>query len=168
MNLPETTWRDEEQPGIPDIFSHSKHQEGPSQAHLLERTRTSSWLTVKLRQRHDCNTVLLLPSLQTLIRGETWRVLEARVYLMGPDRSWNPFLLLLGLFQYVCETNNEGDDVRARACIWSSKGKKKKGSVLLCFNRSIQAARFSNIVLQSPVGSLEWRTNAQRREIHHI
>lgn len=62
MNLPETTWHDEEQPGIPDIFSHSKHQEGPSQAHLLERTRTSSWLAVKLKQRHDCNTVLLLPS----------------------------------------------------------------------------------------------------------
>lgn len=42
MNLPETTWHDGEQPGFPDISSYSEDQEGPSQVHLVDITRTSS------------------------------------------------------------------------------------------------------------------------------
>lgn len=38
MHLPETIWRDVEQPGIPDISSYSEDQEGPSQPHLVEIT----------------------------------------------------------------------------------------------------------------------------------
>ena len=42
MCLPETIWHDGEQPGIPDISSYSKDQEGPSQPHLVEITCTGS------------------------------------------------------------------------------------------------------------------------------
>lgn len=44
VNVPETTWHDGGQPGIPDISSYSECQEGPSQAYLLEMTCTSSGL----------------------------------------------------------------------------------------------------------------------------
>lgn len=56
--LPETIWRDGEQPGIPYISSCSEDQEGPSQPHLVEITCTSSCPTVKLMQNpnDDCNT----------------------------------------------------------------------------------------------------------------
>lgn len=50
MHLPETIWRDGEQPGIPDISSYSADQEDPSQPHLVKITCTGSWLTVKLKQ----------------------------------------------------------------------------------------------------------------------
>lgn len=56
MHLPETIWRDGEQPGIPDISSCSEDQEGPSQPHLVEITYTGSQLTVKTKQnpKDDC------------------------------------------------------------------------------------------------------------------
>lgn len=41
VNLPETTWHDGEQPGIPDTFSYSEDQEGPSQEHLVEISSSS-------------------------------------------------------------------------------------------------------------------------------
>lgn len=44
-HLPETIWRDEERPGIPDISSCSEDQAGPFQPHLMERILTVSKLT---------------------------------------------------------------------------------------------------------------------------
>lgn len=50
MHLPETIWRDGEQPGIPDISSYSEDQEGPSQPYLVKITCTGSQLTVKMKK----------------------------------------------------------------------------------------------------------------------